>query len=381
MPFNKKDFIMACFFLCLSVILFFYPNKFEHRTERKSIRCKGLILKVDNSDIIQHGLVKTGTQDVVVKILDGPFKGKILKSTNQLLGQLDIDKIFKPGDKVLVVLSLTKDNKIFYVNAQDIYRIDIELILFLSFAFFLVVFGGWIGLRALLSFIFTVLVVWKILIPTLLNGINPIYLSVGIVIIIVTAIIFLVGGLNQKSLVAFLGSILGVITTCILAIYATKKAHIHGAVMPFSEPLLYSGFEYLDLTKIYIGAIFLSASGALMDLSMDIASSMDELVKKRPDLSFFELALSGMTVCRYVMGTMVTTLLLAYCGEYISVLMFFMAQGVPLVNFLNFVYVAAEIIKTLVGSFGLVLTGPFTAIVGAMLLKKSSQNREKLLRV
>ena len=105
-----------------------------------------------------------------------------------------------------------------------------------------------------------------------------------------------------------------------------------------------------------------------MDLSIDVASAMAEVAEKRPDLSFKEMVRSGFAVGRAMTGTMVTTLLMAYTAGYMALLMVFMAQGVPPLNILNTNYVAAEILKTLVGSFGLVTVAPFTALVGGVLL-------------
>jgi uncharacterized membrane protein len=101
-----------------------------------------------------------------------------------------------------------------------------------------------------------------------------------------------------------------------------------------------------------------------MDLAMDVAASMNEVVSKRKDISMLEAIGSGFSVGRAVVGTMTTTLLLAYSGGYITLVMAFMAQGVPLANLFNLIYVAAEVLKTVVGSFGLVMVAPFTAVVG-----------------
>ena len=102
-----------------------------------------------------------------------------------------------------------------------------------------------------------------------------------------------------------------------------------------------------------------------MDLSMDIAAGLAEIVRHRPDLSRRALFISGIRIGRAVVGTMTTTLLLAYSGGYITLLMVFAAQGTAPMDFLNSTLVSAELVKTLVGSFGLVLVAPFTAIVSA----------------
>lgn len=141
--------------------------------------------------------------------------------------------------------------------------------------------------------------------------------------------------------------------------------------MPNAESLLYSGYQHLDLTAIFMSSIFVGASGAMMDLSVDITSAIYEVVEKRPDISSVQAIKSGMNVGKAAMGTMTTTLLLAYSGGYISLLMVFMAQGTPIDHILNYKYVASEILDTVVGSFGLITVAPFTAITAGVLLAKN----------
>ena len=146
--------------------------------------------------------------------------------------------------------------------------------------------------------------------------------------------------------------------------------HVNGATLPFAQALLYSGYEMLDLQDVFIGAMVLAASGAVMDLAMDIASGIDEVALRRPELPARELFVSGVRIGRSVVGTMTTTLLLAYSGGYLTLLMMFAAQGTPPRDFLNSPLVSAEIVKTLIGSFSLVLVAPFTAAVGAYILRR-----------
>lgn len=112
-----------------------------------------------------------------------------------------------------------------------------------------------------------------------------------------------------------------------------------------------------------------------MDLAVDITSAVKEVVDKKPDISCMEAIKSGMNVGRAAMGTMTTTLLLAYSGGYIALLMVFMAQGTPVSHILNYKYVSAEIIHTVIGSFGLVTVAPFTAICAGYLLTKDFKSK------
>jgi len=172
--------------------------------------------------------------------------------------------------------------------------------------------------------------------------------------------------------------LLGILATCILGIIFTDLFKIHGAVMPDSESLLYSGYQHLDLTAIFMSSIFIGASGAMMDLAVDITSAVREVVDKKPEMGWREATRSGMNVGRAAMGTMTTTLLLAYSGGYITSLMVYMAQGTPIDHILNYKYVASEIMDTVIGSFGLVTVAPFTALVaGWMLTKRSKKNADE----
>jgi len=353
------------------------PTGFEKSAEERSVRCRGKILSVDNSDIRQMGIVKTGNQEVKLEILNGRFKGRFVRGNNMLMGHMDRDKIYAVGDTALVMLSLDQNGNITFVNPQDHYRLELELVLLGLFSLLLILFGGWTGAKALLSFIFAALVLWKVLVPLLLQGYHPIFLSLIIVTILTASIIFLVAGINRKGMVAFSGAFLGILTSCLIATFFTRKFHVHGAVMPFAETLLYSGYGHLNLAQIYIAAIFIAASGAVMDLSMDVAASMDEIVSRNKDITTLEVIGSGFTVGRAVVGTMTTTLLFAYSGGFITLLMAFMAQGVPIANLFNFIYVATEVLKILVGSFGLVTVAPFTAIMGGVILVKTNRVKNR----
>lgn len=147
--------------------------------------------------------------------------------------------------------------------------------------------------------------------------------------------------------------------------------------MPYSQTLLNSGYPNLNLSEIFIGAIFLSSSGAVMDLAMDVASGIEEIDRRRGGLSAKELFQSGIRIGRSVVGTMTTTLLLAYSGGYLTLLMMFAAQGTPVLDFMNNPLVAAELVKTLIGSFSLVLVAPLTALIAGMLFGKKNLKKER----
>ena len=356
------------FSLLLIAVLLFLPTGYEDAVIYKGTeRCSAEVVSVDDSKIISTGLIKSGEQSCRVRFEGGMFQGQEAEGVNMLTGSLQTDKIFVPGDRVLVVIS-HKGEEILSVNLIDHYRIDKEAILAGCFVVLLFVFAGVSGIRAILSFVLTVLTIWKVLVPAYLNGMQPVLLGLGIVLFLTIMIITLVYGFDRRSFAAVSGSFLGILTTCVLGMIFTDAFRIHGAIMTNSESLIYSGYEHLNLTQIFMASIFIGASGAVMDLAVDITSAVQEVVLKKPDITKKEAILSGMTVGRAAMGTMTTTLLLAYSGGSIALLIVFMAQGTPLDNILNYKYISSEILDTLVGSFGLVTVAPFTALTSGLVL-------------
>ena len=368
--FKKKNsvLLMILIGILLTGILIAIPTGYEDALIYQDMeRAVGKVIDTNNSAIITSGLVQSGEQSCTLEILNGKFKGKQIKGVNFLSGSLEKDKIYKAGEKALVTISYQGD-EIGSVVMSDHYRLDKEAILMLIFAVLLIVVAGKNGFLAIFSFLITVLTVWKILVPAYLKGYSPVWIGIFITLFLTVMIIFFVYGFDKRTLAASSGAMLGILTTCVLGMLFTDMFRIHGAVMPDSESLLYSGYQDLNLTSIFMSSIFIGASGAMMDLAVDITSAVHEVIEKKPDITWKEAAKSGMNVGRAAMGTMTTTLLLAYSGGYITLLMVFMAQGTPMDHILNYKYVAAEILDTVVGSFGLVTVAPFTALVSGLTL-------------
>ena len=360
--------------LLLIAILLLLPTGFEGALQyQQADRCAALVTAVDDSAIIDTGLVRSGEQRCTLELLGGRFEGQTITGVNMLNGSLEQDKLYSPGDKAMVVVSYDGDT-ITNVTMTDHFRLTKEAVLAAIFAVFLILFAGRTGVRAIASFVLTVLMLWKVLVPLYLKGFNPIFTGLGVTLLLTLFIIALVYGFDRRCASAVSGAFLGVLVTCVLGMVFTDLFQIHGAVMSYSESLLYSGYQDLNLTQIFMASIFIGSSGAVMDLSVDITSAVHEVVEKRPEISRWEAVRSGLNVGRAAMGTMTTTLLLAYSGGYVALLMVFMAQGTPVWNILNYKYVASEIIHTVVGSFGLVTVAPFTALPSGFLLATGRQS-------
>lgn len=372
---GKKDVAFTAVALLATIVLAFLPTGYERKDER-SLRAKAEVISTENEGIRCFGPVMQGEQAVRVRVITGAYKGLEADANNILYGKSDLDKVFRPGDRALVVIDPgngSPDGGLAppaAITLVDHYRLDAQGALALAFLAVLLLYGGWTGLKSAVSFAFTVAGIWKLLVPAFLAGIPPVIASLLLVTALSFVIIFLVTGFTETGVAAFLGSTLGTAASAILAMLCASPYRLNGAVRPFSETLRFAGYDHLDLTAIFLAGTFLASSGAFMDLATDIAAALEEINLKRPGLSFAELAKSGLSVGRKVIGTMSTTLLLAYTGSYTSLLMVFMAQGVPFENMFTMSYVSSEIFHTMMGSMGLLLVAPFTAVAAAFLFSR-----------
>lgn len=377
---RSVDKVPAALSILMIAVLWFLPTGFEDRLlYQSSEKTSAEVLSVNNDMIMQNGIVKVGEQGATVKFKKGKFAGRTSDAFNHLTGSLGRDKTFKPGDTARVVIDYSGDN-ILAVNLIDHDRIPAEIIIFIVFSFLLLIVAGKTGFRALLSFLLSILAIWKLLVPGLLKGHSPIILGMAIISTLTVLIISSVFGFSLRSLSAIGGSLLGISATLILALYTTNSFILTGTVMEQSESLIYAGFQDLKLTPIFITTVFIGASGAVMDLSVDITAAVAEVVRKKPAIKWPEAFKSALNVGRAALGTITTTLLFAYSGGYLVLMMVFMAQGTPLQNILNYRQVAAEILHTMVGSIGLVTVAPFTAFLAAILLT-STRGKEELKEI
>lgn len=378
MDFIKRHRTLAPTLLAAAILLalIFLPTGFEGAlTYQNADRVKARVISTDESDIVDTGLIRTGEQRCTVLILGGMFEGQETQAVNRLNGSLSQDKIFAPGDTAFIAVSHS-GGEITAATMVDHYRIDKEGVLALIFLLLLVVFAGKTGLRAILSFAVTLLTMWKVLVPCLLKGYDPVAAAFLSVIFMNLVSLSLIYGWDRRCLASAVGAGLGIGVTALLGYVFTDALMIHGAVMESSESLLYVGLSNIDLTRIFIASVFIGSSGAIMDLSVDICSAVYEVTQKRPDISQKEAIFSGFAVGRAACGSTTTTLLLAYSGSYIALLMVFMAQGTPIEFILNYKYVSAEIVHTIVGSFGLITVAPLTAVTSGLLFAKKKPLRE-----
>lgn len=368
---NKKFYdISFCILISvLSLILYFMPW-YGSVEDSHNLYVPGRVTAVEN-DLMQLGVYVQGEQNMVVTPLKGEYKGKNISVYNNLNANPQIDAVYDVGDKLLIQI-MNPDTETLIGRPHGIYRLNAEILLTAAFALLLLLVAGWTGLKALLSFVFAGLMLIKVLFPMFLNGMNPMVAALIVIAVITAVILFLVGGLHEKGLVAFLGGFQGLLTTCILSLLFAKWMSPNGMSRAFAKNLLQCVGQSIDFQQLFLAGVMIAASGAVMDLAMDISSAMQEVYNQNQSITRFKLFQSGMRVARSVVGTMTTTLLLAYSGGYTTMIMYFMAQGIDLPVIMNSNIISEEILNVIVGSFGLVTVAPFTAFSGALIFHSKS---------
>lgn len=359
-------FILFCALISLMVLS-------QKKIHSGVVEEKALVTHVDNSEIMTNGVSSIGFQSVDIELMTGQLKGMKLTAVNQLNGQVDYDQIYQVDDKIIVALQL-KDDKVLQARTVDLYRQEWLFWLSILFIFILLLYARLIGLKALLSFVVSLFVIWEVLIKGLLSGKEPLLLTAITVVLLSGSIIFLVTGFSRRGLAAFLGTLVGLLVTLLLTIFFGFKMGLFGLTQPYVQTLFISGFYNLDYREIFYSAIILGASGAAMDIAVDISASIHEIKVQNPNISRKVLIASGFNVGRQVIGTMATTLLLAYSGSYLTLLMMFVAKDASLVRVLNLKIVSGEIMRTVIGSIGLVLVAPSTAVFAGVFETLLSDN-------
>mgnify|MGYP001163046856 CR=1 FL=1 len=361
---RKSTLIFAAVMIVFCGLLCLLP---EHNQTAYSTlpRVQVRIDAVDNSELIAIGIVYTGTQTCGVTVLTGDYQGSTATAINYMNAALDKDKLFEENDIAYALVTATTNGII--ITLIDHYRGGTELWIILALSAGLILFGGIVGCGALVSLAASTIIIWKLLIPLLLDMVNPILAAFVTVVVLTVLIDLLVAGFTRRCVVALIGSLSGTVVTCLLAILFTGWLKLDGGDIPYLIPLVSQSSLQLNPKALFIGMMFIANSGAVMDLSMDISVSCHEVQSHSCDISRRELFKSGREVGRNVLGTMATTLMLAYSGNYLSMLMYFAGQGTPPGDILNLKYVASQLLNTLVGSFGLVFTAPLTALIAAVM--------------
>lgn len=372
------------FILILSVLFVYYGNLyvsgqqhsgivFDKETELDTM----VYAKVLSIDHIVQDVLQPNVQEITFTAR--PFWGG---GDNQA-SMTAVQKITDPDSNVVPVSVGDKVSLLAYGDQylfQYYFRIDKIAILGAVFILFILLLGGLKGISTLLSLGLTCLSVFYVFIPAIKAGCN-IYLSCTVIcafIVVVTdSIVF---GINGKSLTAALSCITGVLFSGLITVVMDKSMKLTGYLNEGTYMLSsLLGIENFNVKAILFSMITIGALGAIMDMSMSVVSPLWELKETNRSISAGALVQSGLRIGRDVMGTMTNTLILAYIGSSLTVVLMYASSNYPLISLLNKEEIIFEFLQSLVGSLSILLTIPFATILSAgMLSGKHSKNYARM---
>jgi len=308
-----------------------------------------------------------------VELLNKGRKGEIIEITSFIDEIMAYSIEINVGDNVYIFFEKDDEGNEIAGHIYGFRRDKDILYLIVLFTVLMVILGGFQGIKSLVTLGLTILGVYCMLIG-IVAGYNPIFLSIGIAFIITIMTMFIVAGFNLKAISAIAGTFGGVIIAGVLALIVSKSSNLTGLGDVEAQMLLYSGYSSaFNIYSILFASILLGTLGAVMDVCMSIASAIKEVIVANPILSKMALFKSGMNIGRDIMGTMVNTLILAYVGTSVFLVLIFMVNDVSITSIINMDLVATEIVRALTGTIGLICAIPITAIVSAILESYYSQ--------
>lgn len=350
----------------------FYKEEILDR-EYKVVKGKVIDISYDDTNEVRNISIESDIryQHLEIKLLNGDFKGNIYTLRNTIDQINPYKLILKKGENIL--LYQYEDNgkltglKIFERSKE-------KSLYFLTgiFMLFMLLIGGKKGLKSFITLVLTLIIVIFFLIPLLLKGFSPIPITIISATIITILTLFIVSGINRKTFAGVVGTVLGTLVAGLLAMGIGNYSNLVGMGSEDMQALVYgSNGSFLNYRGILFSGVIIGALGAVMDVAISIASSMWEIETIYPEITTKQLIKSGMNIGKDIMGVMSNTLILAYVGSSLSLIMVFFSFKLSFLEIVNLDIVATEIIRSIAGSIGLVLSIPITVLVTAMLRPKN----------
>ncbi|ACD24782.1 YibE/F family protein [Clostridium botulinum] len=376
----KTDIIFIVVTLILGLVII-YSSKFvftggfiDDKANRGVDYFKAQVIQVNKEKLQEDKYIEDielGYQEVKVRILDGPYKDNEYNVLNNM-SRLYNTKV-KTGSKVIAALYI-KDGEINDIMISSFTRSHVLITMGLLFLISILLIGGFRGLKAIVSLVFTIICVIYLMLPLMLRGVSPIFSSFIVATISITITLILISGINKKSTAAILGTLSGVVIAGIFAYIFGVWANLSGVNLTDAESIMYiSETTGLKIRGIMFAGILISALGAVMDVAMSISSSIFEIHSINNSMSISNLFKSGMNIGKDIIGTMANTLILAFAGGSLNLLILLYSSNMTFNRLMNLDVIGTEVIQGLAGSIGIILTVPITAIVTSYLCKYKKQ--------
>jgi uncharacterized membrane protein len=301
-------------------------------------------------------------QNITVKILNKDKVGQQVQIENDY-------RMMVPGDTFYLDYTVRTDGEALYI-VGEVYRLNAILFLAGLFLVLVVWLGGWQGVRSLLALVGSFLAIVYILFPGIIAGYNPVLISSLLAIGVLFFIMYVTHGFNRMTTAAFLGCLVTILITIVLSYLAVLYTKLSGFSSDDAVYLNFNTAGTINFQGLLLGGIIIGVMGIIDDIAITQASIVAELRGLKEKLSTQEIFGRAMKVGRDHMGAVVNSLVLAYTGVALPLLLLIYTSDVPLVELLNQEILATELVRTLVGSIGLVLAVPISTILAVLVIKK-----------
>ena len=334
---------------------------------------KGVVTAIIQDNLQPNG-TRVGEQVVAVQMLTGVRQGQTLETTSSS-GYL-FGAGCTVGMHVVVLQSVAGDSTITSVYSQD--RGWVIYLFAGLYLLALCLVGGKQGVKGALGLVFTFACIILVYLPLVYQGCSPFWVSVFVCIITTVVTLWLIGGPTRKTVVATGGTVAGVIISGLAATLFSMASGISGYNVSDIESLLTLwNVSGIQVGGLLFSGLLISSLGAVMDVAMSIASSIAEVRAQNPSLTRKELFWAGMHIGRDMMGTDSNTLILAFAGGSVSMLLLDYAYDLPYLQIINSNNIGIAIMQGLSGSFGIVLSVPVTVALAVLLYMTPGALREE----
>jgi uncharacterized membrane protein len=341
--------------------------------ESEGLRAR--VVEVLDEGVVDQGGFAQPYQRLRLRLTSGPLSGQEVDVELGLLGLTNQARTFKSGDRVLVEHTRSLEGEDIFV-ITDYVRTWPLLWLTLLFVGATLLLSGWQGVRSLAGMALSLVVIVAFIVPQILAGRNPVFIAILGAVVMMGGSMYLVYGWRRKAHVAVTGLLLSLALTGLLATLFVGWARLSGFGSEEVGFLQLAGVS-IDLQGLLLAGIIIGTLGALDDIAIGQASSISELSQTNASLGWRALLRHGMVIGRDHIAAMVNTLLLAYVGAALPLVLLFTVAAEPLGMTLNREIVAEEIVRTLVGSLGLLAGVPLTSVIGAMAFRPRSPREDK----
>ena len=338
------------------------------------VQVKAKVVKIDTAykeisgTELTHGGVVEGSyeeQYIKVEILSGEDEGKVLTVKNDLYGN-PFDIKVKEGDKIFLYGQV---GEVTEYSIRDKWHADGLILWTLIFFGLVLLIGGRAGVKALVSLLCSVFIIFFVFLPLVKNGYSPVPVTVAISAAIIFITHLIITGVGKKSWAAMLGTLGGVIVAVLMAYLISWSTGLSGLGTEEARTLAVQYPDY-DFRGLLFSGIILGALGAVMDVGISIASGLSEVKEHSPNISRAKLIKSGFNIGRDIMGSMINTLIFAYIGSALVAIVLFSILQTSFIELINYDFIAEEIARSLVGSLGLLATIPLTAVLAGLFMAK-----------